>query len=186
MFLEKRVYQGSSAARLPEPLHRPGLRRARSTAPWQAVHLENEYVRLMILPEIGGRIHVGQDKTNGYDFFYRQHVIKPALVGLLGPWISRRRRVQLAAAPPPVDVHAGRLGRSRSEPDGSVTVWCSEHDPMHRMKGMHGVTGCARTRRSSRCASGCTTARRSSRRSCGGPTSRPVSTTATSRSSRPT
>lgn len=29
-----------------------------------------------------------QDKTNGYDFFYRQHVIKPALVGLAGPWIS--------------------------------------------------------------------------------------------------
>jgi len=42
----------------------------------------------MMLPEIGGRIHIGQDKTNGYDFFYRQNVIKPALVGLLGPWIS--------------------------------------------------------------------------------------------------
>ena len=24
-------------------------------------------------------------------------------------------------------------------PDGSVTVWCSDHDPMQRMKGMHGV-----------------------------------------------
>jgi hypothetical protein len=42
----------------------------------------------MVLPEIGGRIHVGTDKTNGYDFFYRQNVIKPALVGLAGPWIS--------------------------------------------------------------------------------------------------
>jgi uncharacterized protein DUF5107 len=40
------------------------------------------------LPEIGERIHVGIDKTNGYDFFYRQNVIKPALVGLAGPWIS--------------------------------------------------------------------------------------------------
>lgn len=29
-----------------------------------------------------------QDKTNGYDFFYRQGAIKPALVGLAGPWIS--------------------------------------------------------------------------------------------------
>lgn len=29
-----------------------------------------------------------QDKTSGYDFFYRQRVIKPALVGLAGPWIS--------------------------------------------------------------------------------------------------
>ena len=47
-----------------------------------------QHVRLMILPDIGGRIHVGMDRTNGYDFFYRQNVIKPALVGLLGPWIS--------------------------------------------------------------------------------------------------
>jgi hypothetical protein len=35
----------------------------------------------MVLPGIGGRIHVGGDKTNGYDFFYWQNVIKP-LVGL--------------------------------------------------------------------------------------------------------
>jgi len=51
---------------------------------WQALHWENEFLRVMVLPEIGGRIHVGMDKTNGYDFFYRQNVIKPALVGLPG------------------------------------------------------------------------------------------------------
>ena len=42
----------------------------------------------MVLPELGGRIHVGHDSRNGYDFFYRNNVIKPALVGLAGPWIS--------------------------------------------------------------------------------------------------
>ncbi len=42
----------------------------------------------MLLPEIGGRIHVVQDRHTGYDIVYRQNVIKPALVGLLGPWIS--------------------------------------------------------------------------------------------------
>ena len=42
----------------------------------------------MIPPEIGDKIPIGQDKINGYDFLYRQNVIKPALVGLLGPWIS--------------------------------------------------------------------------------------------------
>ena len=56
---------------------------------YRAAHLENEFVRLVMLPEIGGRIFLGQDKTNrDYDFFYRQDVIKPALVGLAGPWIS--------------------------------------------------------------------------------------------------
>ncbi len=87
MFLERRVYQGSSGRVYPLPF----IDRI-ATEPvehgWQAVHIENEFIRLMILPEIGGRIHVGFDKTNGYDFFYRQNVIKPALVGLAGPWIS--------------------------------------------------------------------------------------------------
>ena len=46
---------------------------------WAAVHLENEFIRVMVLPEMGGRIHVGRDKTNGYDFIYRQDAIKPAL-----------------------------------------------------------------------------------------------------------
>src|SRR5439155_264191 len=55
---------------------------------WQAVWLENEFLRVMILPEIGGRIHAIEDKTNGYDLIYNQAVIKPALVGLTGPWIS--------------------------------------------------------------------------------------------------
>ncbi len=87
MFLEKRVYQGSSGKVYPNPFT-DRISKERAERSYRAIHLENEYVRLMILPEIGGRIHVGQDKTNGYDFFYRQNVIKPALVGLLGPWIS--------------------------------------------------------------------------------------------------
>ena len=87
MFLERRVYQGSSGRVYPLPfIDRIATEPRRKS--WKAVHIENEYLRLMILPEIGGRIHVGYDKTTGYDFFYRQNVIKPALVGLAGPWIS--------------------------------------------------------------------------------------------------
>ena len=52
------------------------------------VYLENEYVRIGILPEIGGKVFEAIDKTNGYNFVYRQHVIKPALISLLGAWIS--------------------------------------------------------------------------------------------------
>jgi hypothetical protein len=52
------------------------------------VHIENEYIRLGILPELGGRIFEGVDKTNNYNFVYRQHVIKPALIDLIGAWIS--------------------------------------------------------------------------------------------------
>ncbi|MFZ0338002.1 MAG: DUF5107 domain-containing protein, partial [Terracidiphilus sp.] len=87
MFLEKRVYQGSSGKVYPNPFT-DHVTLEKSDASYRAIVLENEFIQLMILPEIGGRIQAGLDKTNQFDFFYRQHVIKPALVGLLGPWIS--------------------------------------------------------------------------------------------------
>ena len=137
MFLEKRVYQGSSGRVYPLPFtdriaEKPVLRE------WDAVTIENEFLRILILPELGGRIHRAQDKTNGYDFIYHQPVIKPALVGLAGPWASggiefnwpqHHRPSTFMPAEVAIESHA----------DGSATVWLSEHDPMARMKGMHGV-----------------------------------------------
>jgi tetratricopeptide (TPR) repeat protein len=137
MFLEKRVYQGSSGAVYPLPFYDRVATRAVPHS-WEAYHIENEFVRAMVLPQIGGRIHVGLDKTNGYDFFYRQNVIKPALVGLAGPWCSggvefnwpqHHRPATYMPTETHIETHA----------DGSQTIWCSDHDPMHRLKGMHGV-----------------------------------------------
>ncbi len=137
MFLEKRVYQGSSGRVYPLPFTDRVATEPRNR-PWQALHIENPYVRVMILPEIGGRIHVGLDKTNGYDFFYRQNVIKPALVGLAGPWISggvefNWPQHHRPATFMPVD------WMIEGSADGSRTIWCSDHDPMNRLKGMHGI-----------------------------------------------
>jgi len=137
MFLEKRVYQGSSGDVYPLPF----IDRI-ATEPvvkaWKAVHLENPFLRLMILPEIGGRIHVGLDKTNGYDFFYRQNVIKPALVGLAGPWISGGVEFNWPQHHRPATFMPVATEIERHQ-DGSVTVWCSDYDPTTGMKGMHGV-----------------------------------------------
>ena len=137
MFLEKRVYQGSTGKVYPNPFtDRVALTKADKS--YRAIFLENEYIQLMILPEIGGRIHAGKDKTNQYDFFYRQHVIKPALVGLLGPWISGGVEFNWPQHHRPstyMPVHAATEEHS----DGSRTVWLSEHDPMLRMKGMVGI-----------------------------------------------
>ena len=144
LFLEKRVYQGSSGKVYPLPvIDRIAVEPCERA--WQAVHLENEYLRVMILPEIGGRIHVGYDKRNGYDFFYRQNVIKPALVGLAGPWISGGVEFNWPQHHRPATFLPVEVSIERHE-DGSVTVWCSDHDPISRMKGMHGVClrpGCA-------------------------------------------
>lgn len=87
MFLEKRVYQGSSGKVYPYPVIEK-IYDEKEELEYKAVFLENRYLKVMILPELGGRIQRAYDKTNGYDFVYYNHVIKPALVGLLGPWIS--------------------------------------------------------------------------------------------------
>ncbi len=137
MFIEKRVYQGSSGRVYPLPFY-DRIADVPHDRAWAAVHLENEFIRVMILPELGGRIHVARDKTNNYDFIYRQDVIKPALVGLAGPWISggiefnwpQHHRPSIFM---PVDFAI------ENESDGGCTVWLSEQEPMNRMKGMHGV-----------------------------------------------
>jgi len=138
MFFEKRVYQGSSGKVYPLPFvdrvsHEGGPRT------YEALQLENRYLRLTVLPELGGRVYAALDKTNGYDFIYRNRVIKPQLVGLCGPWISggiefnwpQHHRPTTFA---PVD-HA-----IRENADGSRTVWVGEREPMARLKGMAGIT----------------------------------------------
>mgnify|MGYP000205476343 CR=1 FL=1 len=83
MFLENRVYQGSSGAVYPYGVT-DTLSEQKTLKSWQAVWLENDYIKVMILPELGGRVHRAWDKVKQRDFVYHNEVIKPALVGLLG------------------------------------------------------------------------------------------------------
>ncbi|MBN2783863.1 MAG: DUF5107 domain-containing protein, partial [Pontiellaceae bacterium] len=138
LFFEKRVYQGSCGKVYPVPF----IDKVFDTPEdqdYDSVRLENDYIRLVMLPEIGGRIFLGQDKVNNdYDFFYRQDEIKPALVGLAGPWISggvefNWPQHHRPGTYMPADVHVEK------KEDGTRTVWMSEHDPLNRIKGMHGV-----------------------------------------------
>ena len=137
MFLDHRVYQGSSGAVYPIPFTE-SVDHDATPRDWDAIHLENEYVRLVVLPELGGRIHIGYDKVTEYDFFYRNNVIKPALVGLAGPWISggvefNWPQHHRPATYLPVETSI------ETDDDGTVTVWCHDHDPFARMSAQHGV-----------------------------------------------
>ena len=138
MFLEKRVYQGSSGVVYPYPVIDRVFddRRDRS---YTALFLENRFLKIMILPEIGGRVQMALDKTNGYHFIYYNRVIKPALVGLAGPWISggiefNWPQHHRPSTFEPVDWRLADNG------DGSHTIWCSEIERMFFTKGMHGFT----------------------------------------------
>ncbi|MEA5457082.1 DUF5107 domain-containing protein [Sinomonas sp. JGH33] len=136
-FLNNRVYQGSSGRVYPLPFHERISHEKRPHA-WRAVHLENRWIRVVILPELGGRIHIALDKVSGKDIFYRNNVIKPALVGLTGPWVSGGVEFNWPQHHRPATYLPTCVAIERDD-DGSVTVWCSDHDPFARMKGMHGI-----------------------------------------------
>ncbi len=55
---------------------------------WKVVELENDYIRLMILPEIGGKIWSAIEKSSGRSFIYYNHAVKFRDVAMRGPWTS--------------------------------------------------------------------------------------------------
>jgi hypothetical protein len=135
MFFDNRTYQGSSGKVYPLPIIEK-IFDTKQDVDYTAVILENEYIRVTVLPALGGRIQRAYDKTNGYDFVYYNEVIKPALVGLLGPWISGGIEFNWPAAPPPDDIQSrGFLYPRRrgwledSDPFGSGSdVWHERRD----------------------------------------------------------
>jgi len=137
MFLDQRVYQGSSGRVYPLPFI-DSVSSTKTSRTWDAIHIENEWIRVVVLPELGGRIHIGYDKKADYDFFYRNNVIKPALVGLAGPWLSGGVEFNWPQHHRPATFLPVESTIEYGD-DGSVTVWNSDHDPFARMKGMHGV-----------------------------------------------
>jgi tetratricopeptide (TPR) repeat protein len=138
IFYFGRAYQGAKGPVYPYPfLDR--LTDTRVDKTYRAVYLENEYVKICVLPEIGGRIFSAVDKTDNYDYVYRQHVIKPALIGMLGAWISGGVEWNIphhhrATTFMPVDFAIVR------NPDGSASVWVGEIELRHRMKWLVGLT----------------------------------------------
>ena len=64
------------------------LSRDKTNRTYRTVVLENEYLRITFLPELGGKIHEVIDKTTGQPMFYVNHVIKPGLIGQCGAWTS--------------------------------------------------------------------------------------------------
>lgn len=138
IFLEKRVYQGSSGSVYPYSVVEK-ISDIKVDQSYHALFLENIYIKIMILPELGGRIHMAYDKVKQRHFVYYNQVIKPALVGLTGPWISggiefnwpQHHRPSTFL---PIDYSI------EENADGSKTVWCNEVERMFRTKGMQGFT----------------------------------------------
>ncbi len=138
VYAENRVHQRSTGRPYPNKIVLNVERGTAVDKEYTVVRLENDWLSVDILPEIGGRIFAARDRTTGYDFFYRQHVIKPALIGVLGSWISGGVEFNWpfhhrASGFMPCDF------RTEILPDGSAACHLSEHDPIDRMKGMFSI-----------------------------------------------
>jgi tetratricopeptide (TPR) repeat protein len=132
------VSQGAQHRIYPYPAY-DNLTTTKADKTYKIVYLENEYVKIGILPEIGGKVFEAVDKTNGYNFIYHQHVIKPALISLLGAWISGGIEWDLphhhrATSFLPVQY------KIEEGADGSKTVWVGELELRDRMCWAVGVT----------------------------------------------
>ena len=133
LFIEKRAYQGSTGKVYPVPICEK-ISEEREDVEYKAVILENDYLYVMILPELGGRIQRALDKTNHYDFVYYNRVIKPALVGLAGPWISGGIEFNWPQHHRPSTFMPVDYTFSEN-PDGSATVTLGETDRINGTKG---------------------------------------------------
>lgn len=138
MFAETRLHQRSCGNPYPNKVIIKARDKVKKDKTYKIIYIENEFIQIGIMPEIGGRIFSALDKTTGYDFFYRQHVIKPSFIGVFGAWISGGVEFNFPyhhrpSTFMPVDYEI------EYEDNGSATVWLSEHDPIDRMKGMVGI-----------------------------------------------
>ena len=146
MFLDHRVYQGSSGKVYPLPFTE-SISDEATLRDWQAIHLENEYVRLVILPG-ARRSHPRRlRQDHGLRLLLPQQRHQAGARRPRRAVDQRRRRVQLAAAPPAGDLPARRddhRGRRRRHPSPSGAPTTTRSPGCRRST----ASGCARTARS--------------------------------------
>ena len=138
LFYTGRVYQGAQGRVYPYPMQ-DVLHDEKVDETYKYLTLENDWFQMGLLPEHGGHLLNFTDKQTGFETFYRQHVIKPALIGMLGAWISggvewnfpHHHRATTAM---PID------WRFVANKDGSKTIWIGETELRRRLKWTIGLS----------------------------------------------
>lgn len=138
MFNENRMHQGTSGNPYPVMPVLSVVRENCQPREYEVVRMENDYIRLILIPELGGRVFEAYDKVNQYDFLYRQHVIKPALIGAYGLWISGGLEFNWPFHHRPSTYMPVNFS-TEVEEDGTVITWLSECDPTDRTTSTIGI-----------------------------------------------
>ncbi len=129
-----------------------GITGQKVTKAYNAVVLENDFIRVIVLPELGGRIYAAHDKTNkDFDFIYHNHVVKPSLVALRGAWISGGIEWNFPTRGHTTNTFSPVMHTIVEGGDGSVTCVVGTTEWVRRMKWAVAITvypgrSCFRTR----------------------------------------
>ena len=99
---------------------------------WKAAILENRYLKVIVLPELGGHVYSVYDKSFKREVLYRNHVVKYGLVGLRGAWVSGGIEFNFpnghtVTSVSPVDFAL------RKNSDGSASIFVGDHEKVSRM-----------------------------------------------------
>ena len=138
LFYTGRVYQGAQGRVYPYPMQ-DVLFDGKMDETYKYLTLENDWLQMGLLPEHGGHLLNLTDRQTGFETFYRQHVVKPALIGMLGAWISggvewnfpHHHRATTAM---PID------WKLAANADGSKTIWIGETELRRRLKWTIGLS----------------------------------------------
>jgi len=138
VFYTDRAYQGAKGEVYPYPMQ-SRLTDNKIDRAWKGLFLENEFIKICVLPELGGKMWYAIDKTNDYDFIYYNEQVKPALIGMLGAWTSGGLEWNIphhhrASTYMPIDYEI------EEHPDGSKSIWVGEIERRHRMRWLVGYT----------------------------------------------
>ncbi|MBO4378207.1 MAG: DUF5107 domain-containing protein [Clostridia bacterium] len=137
-FIEKKAYQGATGRVYPLP-YTDQLSNQSENVEYDMITLANEYIEAELLPEIGGKIHGAVHKKSGYEFIYKNICIKPALIGLAGPWVSGGVEFNWPQHHRPTTFMPVEATLHEND-DGSKTCWMGEAEPFHRMRAAVGIT----------------------------------------------
>ena len=139
IFYKLRINQGTKGDIYPYKNKDVLLMEKNDAHTYRALRMENDFIRVTVLPELGGRIYEGYDKINDYNFVYKNQVIKPALIGMNGAWISGgiefnwpQHHRPTTFLPVEADIE--------EEADGSVTAWVGETESRNGQKSLMGVS----------------------------------------------
>ncbi len=105
----------------------------RKAVEYEQITLENDYIRVTVLPGLGGHLWSAYDKVSGKEMFYNNHVVKPGLVALRGAWWASGiewnfPKGHSVSTVSPVDF------TTRQNADGSVTAVVGDVDRITRMR----------------------------------------------------